>query len=136
MSAYVVDDEHIHLLLHAGIHHRLHGSPLGWLYADSWRYLHPENANEVGQMLIDANYKSVGYRYREPGIQSPVHYRYSPPRTITYPIVQVLKAVNALAYQSDEFPEWGNSEAKAFLDSLQGAMIRLLPGYDEAPWSY
>jgi hypothetical protein len=49
--------------------------------------------------------------------------------------VEVLKAIDCYEYQSCEHPEWDESEAKAFCDSLRSLQIGMLPGYNDAKWS-
>ena len=60
-------------------------------------------------------------------------YRYSAIHPL--PAVAVLKAIDCYEYQSCEHPEWEESEAFAFCDSLRRSLIGSLPGYDQAAWS-
>lgn len=147
MSAYVVDDEHIHTLIHAGLTIP-RGYTLSWVSNDEQlptpenglqnairgkrRVLDYQSADVVGQILLAENYRSVNYRYDEEEIDTLYHYR--KPRIVADP-VQVLKAIRCLEYQSCEHPEWEQSEAWAFLQALQGFAINALPGYDDAKWS-
>jgi len=139
MSAYVVSREHIEYLVEAGL--RLGDAPmrLSWLAPgvapprERYRTLRPDNASEVGQMLWKENHRSVSFRYSEVDATPPYEHvvRYAPK---PLDAVQVLKAIACLAYQSNECPDWEQTEAYAFLDSLKDAAIHALPGWDDAVW--
>jgi len=48
--------------------------------------------------------------------------------------VTILKLCNCLAYQSCETDDWETTNAHKLLQQIKDAAIRILPGYDEAPW--
>jgi hypothetical protein len=50
--------------------------------------------------------------------------------------IQALKLIACYEYQSCEHPEWPKSDAKDFCDSLTRALVRVVPGYDAAPWEW
>lgn len=50
--------------------------------------------------------------------------------------VETLSILACYEYQSCEHDGWAESEAKRFCEALQGAAIRALPGYDDAPWEW
>jgi len=138
MSAYVVDKAHINAMLNSWIH-----SNARWFH-NGWHELTTENANEVGQMLLDENIRSVMCRYEDSTITDlpgridaeyliPFVHRYTrrKPKAI-----EAIKLAQCLDYQSCEHPEWETSEAKAFCDALIQSMIFELPGYDDAPWEW
>lgn len=121
MSAFVVTTAHIDALVYASIHFdRYHGRD---------RF---EKADEIGAMLLKENYRSVNYRYNEE--DAPQRYTYKQPRKVPT-LIEALKAIDCLEYQSCEHPEWETCEAKKFLDSLRKTLISTLPGYNDAPWA-
>jgi hypothetical protein len=103
------------------------------------------SADEIGQMLVDANARSVMGRYpdtilsgelpgpNEPYWQEAYAWRRQPARMTA---VEGLKAIACLDYQSCEYREWGGSEARRFLDALEQCLIGCLDGYGSAPWSW
>lgn len=126
MSAYVVDDKHIDAIVNFAI------------CSKASFYFHPariditrSNAQEIGQILIDENYRSVNYRYRE--TDEPHSYQFTLARSPLAPVA-VLKAINCLDYQCCETDDWQQSRAWAILDGIRNAAIRALPGYDTASW--
>lgn len=133
MSAFLVDPEHINVLIHAGMD-RQYGAKYG---AMSWYFGNPldrqqllcENADAVGQMLLDANAASVNCRYAE---ENSYVYSYIRPQAIDWAPVELLKAIACYEYQSCEVRDWQGSAAWAFCQSLTKSIIRALPGWDGA----
>ena len=141
MSAYIVTKAHINAMLNTWIHSR-YGAR--WHHNGKWHELTTENANEVGQMLLDENIKSMLYRYEDsqvtdlPG-RADAEYlipfqHYWTHKTPTP--LEAIKITHCYSYQACEHPSWGASEAKAYCDALEGAKISELPGYDDAPWDW
>jgi|GEM_PF-453587 len=109
-----------------------------------------EQADRVGRMLWWENLRSVAYRYPDDcdigdedaaGWPGPAGFTVYECETYTHRSrlfhlnpVHVLSAIKGYEYQSCEHPDWKTSEARAFCEELRETMIRLLPGYDEAPW--
>lgn len=145
MSAFVVGKPHIDAMLTAGLRTAPHSDVgLAWYHNGITQRLDYTNADEVGAMLIAENMKSVGARYPGDTVEtmpgpidksSLVDYRFDelPGRAWINPVT-MLSALSCYEYQSCEHPEWPESEAHAFCDALRGRMIRLLPGYEDAPW--
>jgi hypothetical protein len=159
MSAFVVSKAHIDAMIRRGLA-LAHYGPLFW-YAKDFRdiqglgydevkkltrTLTDETADAVGQMLIDECVKSVSYRYQDdkltnlPGPTNaywliPYQYQMSWGARMPNP-VEALKLISCYEYQSCEHPEWHDSEAKRFCESLRHHMIAMLPGYDDAPWEW
>jgi hypothetical protein len=61
VSAFIVAKEHINAILLAGLSVRY--KPFTWYYNEKQRQLISDNADEIGQMLLDENVASVAYRY-------------------------------------------------------------------------
>ena len=145
MSAYLVGNEHIQVLIDAGLHDMAR-NPLTW-YVNHVRYeLNETTADRVGQVLSAENLKSVTYRYPGNANQDPVpvfktrlfSLRIKTRDALALLLVKrlepvfVLKAIDCYEYQSCEHDGWETSEAKAFCVALRSKMIMDLPGYDKA----
>lgn len=92
-------------------------------------------AIEVCEMIDKENIKSLEARYDE--ICDPHHFNksdFNKSPYIKFVPVQVLASINYVRYQNCEHPNWKKSDAKWFLDSLQGQVIQSLPGYQDAIW--
>lgn len=142
MSAFVVDKRHISAILDganlAGLRYR---SNFSWYYQGERHYLRPENINETGQMLLDENIKSVSYRYEDSSLTNlpgrvdaeyVIPYRHTQQKQFS--IIQYIKFVNCLDYQSCEHPDYKDSEAKCFMDALRESLVMCVPGYEESKW--
>jgi hypothetical protein len=153
VSAFVVDEAHIDLL--ADVARRgpgqWHGGPGGtWSFPQYVidRYpVGPEgylDETHVGRLLLAQNVKSVAYRYpNEPATELPGPL--PTPEADAYTFTRLpyhLTAVEALAaiacwrYQSCEDPDHERSPAWQFVNELESALIRCLPGYQDAPWCW
>jgi hypothetical protein len=153
MSAFTVSNEHIAVLLTAGLavdHKPLRweipaptdgGLPLdattgngvgaGWTPNTRTRSLTRASVDAVGQMLLDHNTASVNHRYNGDDLAI---YTYTPPRGWRT-AVEVLKAINCYRYQASETNNWTDTEAHHFCAALETAVITMLPGYTEAAWA-
>lgn len=132
MSAFIVSDNHIDVIMTFAV---LKHASYYWAEKKERVYITAENASEVGQKLVNENYRSVNYRYRGE-FGSPIKYKFKRVRPDNYSAVDVLKAIDSLDYQSCETDDWQDTEARAILDGIQSRMINALPGYDESKgWS-
>ena len=156
MSAFTVSNEHIAVLLTAGL--AVDHKPLRWeipaptdggLPLDAttgngvgagWSINRPNtrtrsltraSVDAVGQMLLDHNTASVNDRYNADDLAI---YTYTPPRGWRT-AVEVLKAINCYRYQASETSDWTDTEAHHFCAALETAVITMLPGYSEAAWA-
>jgi hypothetical protein len=136
MSAFIVPTEHLHVLIWAGLTRPPYFGGFSWYYGNPTRVgsLSPDTADEVGQMLCDANAASVTHRYRQTGLIR-TEYRYRTPRHTAWSVAELLKALGCFEYQACEVPDWPASEAHAFCRALQDLLIHRLPGYSEGPWA-
>jgi hypothetical protein len=91
-------------------------------------------------MLWDENVRSVKYRYHaesEDGVPAPGGpYEYDDDPLIFSQVcpVQTLKAICCYEYQTCKHPEWRESEAYAYVQSLKSVAIHALPGFENAEW--
>lgn len=128
MSAHIAEKETIDALVTFAT-----SAKTQWFefYRDGRHVQYP--ADEIGQKLVEQNFKSVNSRYSLN--EAPYKYRY---RTHLLPLknaaLYALKLSNYLAYQSCEDEGWLCSDAYFILTSIKEIAIRRLPGYDDAPW--
>lgn len=88
--------------------------------------------DELGRALWLANLESVNYRYREKGgAEEIMAFKFAPVRL---PMVDIIKACHCFDYQSCEIPDWDTAWAKQASAAIREIAIRLLPGYEAAPW--
>ena len=94
-----------------------------------------DRALEVGDMLLSENQRSVNHRYKATDDQDRLYQvQYDAFVWASFEPVDVFKAIDCLAYQSCEHPDWESSEAFAFLSALRKRYCRRLPGYSDAAW--
>lgn len=151
MSAWVVDREHIDVLIRFGLSRSAAQSTLSWCVnpdAENWqdreyRKLDFETVDEVGRMLWLENVRSVAYRYPDtssgdrPGPNDFTdteawEYVYRDPGYLMTP-QETLKAVGCLHYQSCECDDYEATEARRCLEAIEHAAVGML--YD-GPWGW
>ncbi|WP_448812060.1 hypothetical protein [Agromyces bauzanensis] len=149
MSAHIVDHEHIHALIGAGLTQP--AVTLRWQteapedfangahrsiypYAGGrYRELRPDTASIVGQMLVAANRASVNALYPQDGNPLPQPYEYDPTAGRRhFEPVEILLAIAGFEHQACEIDNWEMSEAARFCAALRKHIVSLLPGYDLA----
>jgi len=128
MSAYVVSPDTIDYLVTASRLWRLAGD--GYLPYET-RNL---TDNELGQILLAENVRSVNARYNETD-ETP-EYEYRDVRFDAIDAVTVLKSVQCLNYQSCETDDWKTTTAYKVLQAIESGAIAHLRGYREAPWGW
>ena len=157
MSAFEVDNTHIDVMICAALQRVSCGDTLRWYHqtpADeiprtlpgemlpghedyaaackrTRREVTSENAETWGATLLAENRASVNHRYDEDEIEAPYVFTEYAGRINP---VAILSALACYEYQSCEHPGWKTSEAHDFCQALTRKMIRMLPGYDAAPW--
>lgn len=181
MSAFVVSKKHVDLLVRVALTYGRDftwwqvdaaGEYAGWRQVDELAESHgPEeqerrglfSPSQLGQILVSANVRSVGFRYSEPGrtayygpevaasmddldadageLPGPCDAYYMGPYVYANPGYtlspgEVFKAISCLDYQSCEYDEWRQSEAFAFLGALRLEACRRVDGYEDAPWGW
>lgn len=140
MSAFVVSTQHIQYLVTTAKKFGTSGVGFTWLdpalkYHAKLDPFERAQLTRLGQVLLDANCKSVDVRYpnaEDVGVREVYAHR-GDWRGPLDP-VQVIKAVQCLDYQACESADWRESEACAILEALKSRAIDSLPGYDEAAW--
>lgn len=148
MSAFMVGDEHINTLIGWTLS-KAHGvfSEIRWVVSPedadrnpvgirstlgtNFRYLNPETASVVGQILVDANAKSIEARYEEDEFRI---YEYNAPRTLSWNPVEIMSACSCYDYQSCESDDYKESEACAIIDAIRHLCISILCDQNHTPW--
>ncbi len=131
MSAWLVFPDHISYLV-AGAPEL---APDGFLVFGNDRLLTPDTKDAIGQLLMDENVRSVGYRYERdtfeelPGPVDKVgilDYHHIDLDLPFDPIV-LLKQLDCYAYQSCESPDWPDTDAYAFCQVVRSLAEAQLP---------
>ena len=125
MSAFIVDTETINTIVN---YYAKRKTDIWNPETDSSIELTPE---EIGQVLIDANFRSVNARYNENEVSEKYTYKLNIDRVEP---VQIIKHVHCLEYQSCEYDRWERSLAKRICEEIISKAIRNLKGYEEAKW--
>jgi hypothetical protein len=151
MSAFEVGTVHINVMVSAALAATQFREPMRWYFGDMpatepgemlpdaspsdyercRREVTSENAEQWGAVLLAENRASVNHRYDEDEIEAP--YALTEYSGQVDPVA-VLSAIACYEYQSCEHPGWKRSEARAFCEALRNKMVRMVPGYDAAPW--
>lgn len=137
MSAYIVDHSTIHAIITWARSLRItventDGSP-------GWVALNDLDPNDIGQALLNENYRSVNDRYREKDVPPPYRFRevisiQRDGHNHILTAIDIIKVCNCLSYQSCEHAGWDDSWACKFLQRVVDNSLHKLPGYDAAPW--
>lgn len=127
MSCYIVSNEHLSAIVTYACRNNLRA---GWKNP-SYIY-QPGQDQELVNILDAANVKSFNSRY--PGEDTPEGNSTYEVGALYRPI-EIVKLIEGLAYQCDEWEGFDTSDAKKVLDDIQGHAIQHIPGYDAAPWS-
>lgn len=129
MSTFMLDDEHVHALVHAAFRFA-DGPYVGFWCNDQWLRFTRAEATELGTELKATNAASLEHGRSKRVV---VAYGYRSPRQMREP-VEILKAIDCYEYQACEAPNWDASVAKAFCQWLRKQAIYFLPGYEKAEW--
>lgn len=124
MSAYMVSNDHLDLMVSAGLMGVGYEATLDVYHGDRWHNFNRyEHADMVKGLLHEANLDSVNYRYKE--FSTEATRPYSGADITPYlggPVIpwgHVLGALRCFEYQSCEHPEWSESLAKAIVDKIR-----------------
>ncbi|MBA3276987.1 MAG: hypothetical protein H0T72_14490 [Chloroflexia bacterium] len=143
MSAWIVFPDHISYLVACA----LDLAPDGFLTFGDGKVLTPHSKDEIGQLLMNENARSVGYRYERDTFEElpgPVDksgildYHHSELDLPFDPIV-LLKQLDCYAYQTCECPDWPQIDAYDFCEVVRGLAEATLPPslrhYEHSRWS-
>ena len=127
MSAFIVTDTHINALVRYASRHKItvaYGNPTMRLNVSA-------HEQEVAQLLIDENIKSVNYRYSE-AETSLIEYDRGAP---ILSAIEAIKAAQCLRYQSCEHSDFEDSIAFKLIQAIIADAIPRLEGYESASWA-
>ena len=127
MSAFIVTDTHINALVRYASRHKItvaYGNPTMRLNVSA-------HEQEVAQLLIDENIKSVNYRYSE-AETSLIEYDRGAP---ILSAIEAIKAAQCLRYQSCEHSDYEESIAFKLIETIISDAIPRLEGYESASWA-
>lgn len=135
MSCKLIPEAHITKLMAyamslVGTEHEVHV----W-YNGAWHRVDYEIVDDIGQVLIDENYRSVNANY-ETHYEPPQYkypYTFQPKRVLTP--VEAIKACDAYTYQWCD-KEYEQTYAHAIAKAIYLMASFRLPGYEEATWIY
>jgi hypothetical protein len=130
MSAFIVSDYHIHALLNFAITRRENVHVYQHQILIN-RQTTTARLSEIGQILLNENYRSVNSRYT--GNDTAPAYKFKRLIHSNTP-VEILKACSCYDYQACETDDYNDTLAAHIIDAIRRAAINSLPGYDAAPW--
>ncbi|MEO4039881.1 hypothetical protein [Micrococcus luteus] len=120
MSAYMVEDEHINVMVWAASKKtEHHGTPFA-VELSNGRTLRAgtqEQRDELGRFLVQANEASLAARYGD--TFPPITYRYQPPIWRTWSALETVWAVECFDYQACEVEDWPQCDAARVCDALR-----------------
>lgn len=125
MSAYVVSEYHINALVTYAAFARI-----GYYWQGKRREVQGDQ-RRVASVLHAENVRSVNARY---SMADPAHGHEYRIELANLSDIGAIKACHGLAYQSCETDDWGDTEAYAILQAIEGWAVRQLPEYADAEW--
>jgi hypothetical protein len=141
MSAYLVGNDHLDLMVSAGLKGVGLDATLGVFHGDRWHYFdRHEHADLLKRTLHEANIASVNYRYKEFTTEATRPYNGADITpylgTPVIPWGHVLGALRCFEYQSCEHPEWGESLAKAIVDRIRHKVCQAITDEADGMWHW
>ena len=127
MSAFIVTDTHINALVRYASRHKItvaYGNPTMRLNVSA-------HEQEVAELLLEENVKSVNYRYRDNEVMTITYDRGAP----ILSAIEAIKAAQCLRYQSCEHSDFEESIAFKLIEAIISDAIPRLEGYESASWA-
>ena len=127
MSAFLVSDYHINVLINYGVH-----NDASVFYNKSRWHDIRNKEEEYAQELLNENYRSLNSRYGDKDEPHKIKFK----RLMLHNIkaVDILKACDCYDYQACETKDYYESLACAVIKGIRRAAISKIPGYDNAGW--
>ena len=135
MSCFIVSNDHLDAILNFC---KVHSGPRVNNFPDGMRF--DEELTNIGRQLMQVNIAAFrsAYQGRHCEDLPTEDYQYTRPARVLTPI-EFYKAVDCLAYQCCDWPDWDQSSYRPLLESWQRKALHLLPKfteqYDAAAWS-
>lgn len=128
MSAYIVSDDHLDLLITAAMHG---GRWDKGLRVNGRTFESREDANDLGAILAAENRRSVNYRYQEDDLET--IYQWRPDGIARYlggvlTWGDVLGALRCYEYQACEAPDWESTDAYQVCEALRRKVCGIISG--------
>lgn len=140
MSAYIVSTDTIDLILSVAQRVARHSSNLYLGDRENPAVLNLQtDTRQIGQILMDENYRSVNYRYNESGAAETYTFRHVDTDRAGAgidPAILALGSIKCLRYQSCETPEYAQSDAARILNAIEGFCTSYLMNVHDAPWGW
>lgn len=139
MSAYIVSTDTIDLILSVA---QMVGRTSSNLYLgeDRQTVLNLQtHARQIGQILVDENFRSVNSRYRLEDAAPVYRFRHVDTDRAGAgmdPAILVLGSIRCLRYQSCEADGYRETNAAQILDAIESMAIRHLCNVHESPWGW
>lgn len=118
MSAYIVDDQVISAILEAVTE----AGPFVYWWSGTW---YTKTAEQLGQILVDQNYRSVNARYNRS--QKPHQYIHRKTRRLKP--IEIVSLCDCYSYQACETDDWRNTEAAQIVEKIKQLAIHDIDGY-------
>lgn len=132
MSAFTLDNKHIAVMVSkAGP--RYPGDGMAYYWKGEAHYF-GGHLQEIGQKLVDENFRSVNFRYshhNDP--EEPFTFRHIMLRD--YSPIEIIAACDCYDYQTCETSDWQETEAWAIMHALRERAISLLKDAADTPWA-
>jgi len=126
MSAFIVSDNHINVLVNFCARKNI------LFHFDDETINSNDRPDEIGQILLDENYKSVNNRYNENAISHKFKYNFYQKKDRAP--IEIIKACRCLNYQSCESKNYYSSKAYEIINKIIYEAIDTIDGYEDADW--
>lgn len=137
MSAYIVSEDHINVIVSYFVDHR-HGEGLWHKLNDRYDSLTMENAPAVAYELYRENVRSVNGRYNDTNSDEMYQFKYLPHVKDVYTEAEIAGALDGLEYQSCESDDYQTTEAYGLLNAMRKNLLSRIASRelgDETVWS-
>lgn len=129
-----LDPEHINVMIWTGLWLKVaqNDQPVEWPVLDhhgritGTETLHPENADRIGQMLLDANARAADSEHHTETLYV---YSYQRPQHTTWRVIEILRAIHAYEYDTCRIKGWLTSRAYHYCAAISHRLTQQLPGY-------
>lgn len=123
MSAYIVSDNHINVLVSWFVDYRK-DNQLWYELNGNYGYMGIEQAEEVANCLYNQNVRSVNDRYTEQTGNESYQFKYITNAKQAYSLAEIAGAIDGLEYQSCESDDYHQTDAYKILTSMRKDLLR------------
>lgn len=135
MSAYIVDEDHINIIV-SYMTSPVTGEGMWTELEAGYNYLTPDNAAEIAKVLYKENVRSVNNRYND-NTPDDYEFNYIPGTSSQYRPTQISGAIDCLEYQSCETDDYHETRAYKLLGQMRKHLLKKIAAEagDENAWS-